>query len=206
MKYFKAALVAAAAVISAGILSAPAHAEIVTYSLTFTDPDGNGPQTGGTGTITFNFPTPLLTGPSVDMFPGSTASSTTYAATDFQSFTATIDGLTFATVGPLGSNGLDGFTFSNGKLIIIGAAGAGILDQTGKEVLAINGGPNSNGDVGVNGTSGGNVFFSDTYTVGTPQVAAVPEPSTWAMMILGFCGLGFMAYRRNQNGAALSVA
>jgi hypothetical protein len=36
--------------------------------------------------------------------------------------------------------------------------------------------------------------------------AAVPEPSTWAMMLLGFCGLGFMAYRRKQNGAALSVA
>lgn len=29
---------------------------------------------------------------------------------------------------------------------------------------------------------------------------AVPEPSTWAMMILGFCGVGFMAYRR-KNGA-----
>lgn len=26
--------------------------------------------------------------------------------------------------------------------------------------------------------------------------AAVPEPSTWAMMIMGFCGLGFMAYRK----------
>ena len=40
----------------------------------------------------------------------------------------------------------------------------------------------------------------------TTFTAAVPEPSTWAMMILGFCGLGFMAYRRKQNGAALSVA
>jgi hypothetical protein len=206
VKYLKAALVAAAAVISAGAFSAPTHAETVTYSLTFTDPDGNGPQTGGTGTITFNFPTPLLTGPSVDMFPGSTAGSTTYAATDFQSFTATIDGLTFTTVGPLGSNGLQGFTFSDGNLTIIGAAGAGILDQTGKEVLAINGVPNSNGDVGVNGTSGGNVFFSDTYTVGAPQVAAVPEPSTWAMMLLGFCGVGFMTYRRKQNGPALRLA
>jgi hypothetical protein len=28
------------------------------------------------------------------------------------------------------------------------------------------------------------------------QVAAVPEASTWAMMILGFFGVGFMAYRR----------
>ena len=35
---------------------------------------------------------------------------------------------------------------------------------------------------------------------------AVPEPSTWAMMILGFVGVGFMAYRRKQNGSALSVA
>src|SRR5207248_5821720 len=25
---------------------------------------------------------------------------------------------------------------------------------------------------------------------------AVPEPSTWAMMILGFVGVGFLAYRR----------
>jgi hypothetical protein len=30
--------------------------------------------------------------------------------------------------------------------------------------------------------------------------SAVPEPSTWAMMLLGFAGLGFMAYRR-RNGA-----
>jgi len=35
---------------------------------------------------------------------------------------------------------------------------------------------------------------------------AVPEPSTWAMMILGFLGLGFMAYRRKQNGQAFRVA
>jgi hypothetical protein len=33
------------------------------------------------------------------------------------------------------------------------------------------------------------------------NVTAVPEPSTWAMMILGFFGLGFMAYRRKQSGA-----
>jgi hypothetical protein len=39
----------------------------------------------------------------------------------------------------------------------------------------------------------------------TAAVAAVPEPSTWAMMILGFCGLGFMAYRRKQSGPALRM-
>jgi PEP-CTERM motif len=34
-----------------------------------------------------------------------------------------------------------------------------------------------------------------------PAVAAVPEPSTWAMMILGFFGLGLMAYRRKSKPA-----
>ena len=36
--------------------------------------------------------------------------------------------------------------------------------------------------------------------------AAVPEPSTWAMMIAGFLGLGFMAYRRKNQGLAFRVA
>jgi hypothetical protein len=34
--------------------------------------------------------------------------------------------------------------------------------------------------------------------------AAAPEPSTWAMMILGFASIGFMAYRRKS--AALNAA
>jgi hypothetical protein len=29
-------------------------------------------------------------------------------------------------------------------------------------------------------------------------VAAVPEPSTWALMLLGFTGVGFLAYRRKS--------
>jgi hypothetical protein len=33
------------------------------------------------------------------------------------------------------------------------------------------------------------------------NISAVPEPATWAMMILGFFGVGFMAYRRNNKRA-----
>jgi PEP-CTERM motif len=36
---------------------------------------------------------------------------------------------------------------------------------------------------------------SATFTV----TAAVPEPSTWAMMILGFVGMGAMTYRRRKS-------
>ena len=32
-------------------------------------------------------------------------------------------------------------------------------------------------------------------------VAPVPEPSTWAIMILGFAGVGYMAYRRRKTAA-----
>lgn len=34
---------------------------------------------------------------------------------------------------------------------------------------------------------------------------AVPEPTTWAMMILGFAGVGFLAYRRRSDGATLRI-
>jgi hypothetical protein len=32
--------------------------------------------------------------------------------------------------------------------------------------------------------------------------ASIPEPATWAMMILGFAGIGFVAYRRKDRGMA----
>jgi hypothetical protein len=38
-----------------------------------------------------------------------------------------------------------------------------------------------------------------------PSVAAAPEPSTWAMMLLGFAGVGFMAYRRKRGRDALAA-
>jgi hypothetical protein len=51
-----------------------------------------------------------------------------------------------------------------------------------------------------------NTASGQTFVVGlgaAPVItpfAAVPEPSTWAMMILGFFGVGFMAYRRKSPG------
>jgi hypothetical protein len=45
-----------------------------------------------------------------------------------------------------------------------------------------------------------NAFIFSGNTNGTSGVlTAVPEPSTWAMLLLGFAGLGFMAYRRKSR-------
>jgi PEP-CTERM motif len=43
--------------------------------------------------------------------------------------------------------------------------------------------------------------ISGTFTFSGETVSAVPEPSTWAMMILGFVGVGYMAYRRKKQTA-----
>jgi hypothetical protein len=40
----------------------------------------------------------------------------------------------------------------------------------------------------------------------TTVSGAVPEASTWAMLILGFAGIGFMGYRRKSFGTALRLA
>ena len=63
-------------------------------------------------------------------------------------------------------------------------------------------------------TSDSNYFFTPlngenlpaegvTFTVvSSPVTPSVPEPSTWAMMALGFTGIGFLAWRKQARFAA----
>jgi hypothetical protein len=46
----------------------------------------------------------------------------------------------------------------------------------------------------------------DPLTGTLTMTAAVPEPSTWAMMILGFVGVGFLAHRRRRMLNALAAS
>jgi PEP-CTERM motif len=48
-----------------------------------------------------------------------------------------------------------------------------------------------------------NPFFGQNDVLTISAVAAVPEASTWAMMILGFASVGLVAYRRKR---ALAMA
>jgi hypothetical protein len=76
-----------------------------------------------------------------------------------------------------------------------------------------------NGNVGLNDASIVAVFIDNLvlnadvsdqpgmdegYAVFTP-VSPVPEPATWAMMLLGFAGIGFMAYRRKSKPALMAA-
>jgi hypothetical protein len=44
--------------------------------------------------------------------------------------------------------------------------------------------------------------FSFNYAL-AGAVSAVPEPSTWVMLLVGFAGVGFIAYRRGKQSTAL---
>jgi hypothetical protein len=67
-----------------------------------------------------------------------------------------------------------------------------------------------------NGLAGSNsleIFYADREHTGAfldvsadvALTAGVPEPSTWAMMILGFTGVGFMSYRRKSKPALMAA-
>jgi hypothetical protein len=53
---------------------------------------------------------------------------------------------------------------------------------------------------------GGTDIFSLEEPTGLNIVVGTPEPSTWAVMLLGFAGLGFAGYRSRRKAASLLAA
>jgi len=60
-------------------------------------------------------------------------------------------------------------------------------------------------DLGVVSTAQSSALFFNGASSGPFSVPPVPELSTWAMLILGFIGVGAMAYRRKSNDSALRI-
>jgi hypothetical protein len=132
------------------------------------------------------------------------------------------DTITFATavtnpvlaIWSLGQGGLSAsFNFTSSEPFTIESggpsaeySGSTITLGSGNSVL----GSEGNGTIQFNGTFNSISWTNPTYenwygfTVGT--VAPVPEPSTWAMLLLGFAGLGYMAYRRNTKAGLRAAA
>jgi hypothetical protein len=57
------------------------------------------------------------------------------------------------------------------------------------------------------GASGSDFNFVLNSFIDQPSLltTSVPEPSTWAMMLLGFAGIGFVAYRRKSKPALMAA-
>ena len=89
---------------------------------------------------------------------------------------------------------LDGYTLTGVDLMsMYGAHGTGSQgDPLANQLVTITGlAPFTTAEF----SSTRNAF---EFSLGTP----VPEPATWAMMALGFAGLGYAAFRRNSKGQA----
>ena len=63
------------------------------------------------------------------------------------------------------------------------------------------GGPGIDLTIAYNLVADGSGGFGFDFAVG----GAVPEPSTWAMMLIGFAGLGFAGYRASRKNVAVTV-
>ncbi len=177
-----------------------------------------------TGALNFNNPAAQNAGSAGDL-----------NSTFFASAGGTINAATYVGSGNFGTgndnygSGLGGFLAGSGSAsnflygslytITLGQMAAGtILTIThddgvsvfdnGVQVNSTVSGPTSVVTDTVDLTTTGDITLYYSRQNGTPsilQVSAVPEPSTWAMMILGFLGVGFMAYRRKQNGPSLRL-
>jgi hypothetical protein len=91
---------------------------------------------------------------------------------------------------------IGGYTLTGAQLVALGATDDGShTSPTSNEVVTISG----LGDFTTATFSSARNSFEFTLVEG------VPEPATWAMMALGFAGLGYAAFRRNTKIRALAI-
>jgi len=101
------------------------------------------------------------------------------------------------------------FNFEDATKVNLGQWGASILAPDA--AVKITSGGNIEGSVFAASFLGGgelhnNNLFNGALPTGALVTAAVPEPSTWAMMIAGFAGLGFLGWRRARKVAVVAAS
>ena len=91
---------------------------------------------------------------------------------------------------------INGYTLTGADLATMGATDNGSHTQpTSNELVTITG----------LGAFTEASFSSTTNSFEFSIGSGVPEPSTWAMMALGFVGLGYAAFRRNSKSQPLAI-
>jgi len=105
----------------------------------------------------------------------------------------------FTVQNPPGSGGAN---FEIDNIFYAGTSDSNLSYQGGIGLLLANGASYyisaNNGGLTASGPGLGNGQYYD-WLGGKSQIASAPEPSTWAMMVLGFAGLGFAAFRQGRK-------
>ena len=92
---------------------------------------------------------------------------------------------------------VNGYTLTGADLVALGATGNGNQGSPANNQWVTITGLDSFTTVDFH-AAGKNAF---EFSLGS----GVPEPSTWAMMALGFAGLGYAGFRRNSKVRALAI-
>jgi hypothetical protein len=136
-----------------------------------------------------------------------------------QESTIAVNGEDVTTVAGNNDSSVDGFV-SNGNLITVGningpyTGGTPGFPQTDYDadheaydlVPFLTDGETSIKITTVNASLDDNIFLEVYDVSGVGHfVPTVPEPSTWAMMLVGFAGLGFVGYRRSRKAASIAA-
>lgn len=116
------------------------------------------------------------------------------------SATGTVDGFAISLIPVNGFAGNDNTIYTPGAFLSFaglsfttGATNYNLYGDNGTFVL---------GNAICTACSGGN---ETKVNLTITEVAAVPEPSTWAMLILGFAGIGYMTYRRKSKPSLMAA-
>ena len=210
-------------IVSAGVLfSGVANATIVVTEGGAAAGDGSG-LVSAIAPTTYNFDTSLAP------FTGSPTHGEIVSGSSSGQYAAPFgDGTSYYTVGTLnqpesatltlsGKNNYLGLYWgsidSYNSITITDASGTTVISSGTYPILNP-----ANGNQGLGGSAYVNIFdasvissitFSSNiqaFEFDNVSVAAVPEPATWAMMILGFFGVGFLAYRRKNTSPSFRLA
>jgi hypothetical protein len=190
-------------------IGAASQCSATTYNYTGNPDPGYFPDAQVTATVNLNCNGSC--GAGVYQLSSGGISSFSLAATDTSGFNVFNVGLTSGNQG-VSTNGYSeyltiGFSGQVTNWFLFLYSGAVQIETKGTDSLQQQG---FGGQYYDTATSPGGFQFVDVRTPGTWAVAAnisaVPEPSTWAMMILGFAGLSFMAYRRSRKDQDLALA
>ena len=199
MLRYKILMAAVLGSVITGVSAVPAKAVLVDYKIAFSDASGN---STGSGILVLDLPTVTTAFIPWTNLPNSIFSSlsATFGALHFELTNSNI-----AYGGVAGAHLWTGEPDSSHLSIAIAQSQNGLASDT--PYLALYNGWDNNGSFEIKRVDGSDLS-NGRYALDAPSlhaIAAVPEPSAWAMMILGFAGVGFMAYWRKSKPALLAV-
>ncbi|AUC93544.1 hypothetical protein CWS35_03820 [Bradyrhizobium sp. SK17] len=147
--------------------------------------------------------------PSTLTLPGGSAQFFNYFTVSASGNQITFTYLSDTTWSPSGTSyNSNGVVIDNGALLTAGAGLPAFTSVTLDPSSILTGSTFNASDVTFDSTHIGTAWANLTFNTGdtvildvNSTVSSVPEPSTWAMMIIGFAALGFVAYRRRDSSA-----